>query len=339
MKLVDQAKINFDSSYSIEDIERFTAWFELDSILTTLPIGIKHNNIFLPNTEYKTQVFTGNHEIALGELEDSYGKDNILRILQNFIPEILPSIDSIAISPSIIGQMYVADVIAIVTNIRIAGQHWGVPISCTCPCDRALEIKPTCEDDYHDLRGLKFRVWQGDREPIFAYKLLRPIGDIEVIKLSPPKLEHVFDSGFRESELAQESKISILLSDINEDIYEQLSRVDRENLKNWAEQVNTIGMELAIEMYCPECDEEWKSPLVLGVNHPDFILSLLQAPRGETGDARDYIFELVKFMTFGEQAPFKSASEILNLTPKIRNNLVESLAKNYKDQARKMRSK
>lgn len=339
------AKENFESYYLVEDIEQLTEWLELESILAILPIGISSDNIFIPNSEYKTKVFTGNHEIILGGLEDRYGRDNLLQVLRYFIPEVLSDLNNSPFSlylnqnKDFIGQMYLADIVAIVTSVRIEGQHWGVPIACTCPCDRAIKIQPKSESDYHNLKGLKFRVWRGEREPRFKYKLKRSVGELTHIILSPPKFAHVFDPGFRKSELAQESKEVILLSNIDEITYEKLSASDRTCLKEQAAEVATIGMEHNIEMFCPECDLIWDSPLILGINHPDFILSLLTAPRGEDGDTRDYIFELVKFLTFGEQAPFKSASEILELTPKTRNNMVQALSESYKEQARKMKSK
>lgn len=56
----------------------------------------------------------------------------------------------------------------------------------------------------------------------------------------------------------------------------------------------------------------------------------------ETQDWEDYLRDIAFFLTVGEQAPFKSAAEVYQLSPRDRNAWVEKLSDLYKKQKEEM---
>lgn len=65
----------------------------------------------------------------------------------------------------------------------------------------------------------------------------------------------------------------------------------------------------------------------LGGSFDNFFLSLL-GPR----DSQDYLDQIAAFLSLGEQAPFKDASRIDELTPRERDFWVKTLSESYQSQ-------
>ena len=65
----------------------------------------------------------------------------------------------------------------------------------------------------------------------------------------------------------------------------------------------------------------------LGGSLDNFFLSLL-GPR----DSQDYLDQIAAFLSLGEQAPFKDASRIDELTPRERDFWVKTLSESYQKQ-------
>jgi len=65
----------------------------------------------------------------------------------------------------------------------------------------------------------------------------------------------------------------------------------------------------------------------LGGNFGSFCLSLL-SPR----DSQDRLDQVAAFLSLGEQAPFKDASRIDELTPRERDFWVKTLSESYQKQ-------
>lgn len=68
-----------------------------------------------------------------------------------------------------------------------------------------------------------------------------------------------------------------------------------------------------------------------------FCLSLLESGvSGEFEDFEDYLNHVAFYLSTGEQAPFKSAVEVYNLTSKQRNFFVRKLSDLYQKQQEEM---
>ena len=331
--------------YQIQDLDDLTKWVELIDLPDQLPIGLveQDSSQFNPNTEYIPNILTGQHEIILGDLEDRYEQNtsqkNYYKIFSQFFSSVVTAIGNHKTGlDRLISQMYMSDALAIFLNFRIAGYGEHISLSTTCICSKQKKIAD--EEECHDILSLRIRMWQGDEPPIFQYELKNPIGDRKYVLLEPPKFCDVFDEGFIASDLQYETKLAIFLSDLDQETYENLDRNDRNNLIYCAQEINSIGLENSIPMFCNFCDREWDAPLYLDRNNPAFYLDLISPPRlNPTGTVREYLNQQVLFLTVGDQAPFNSPSEVFKLTPKDRQFYIGKLHEIYEEQKRSMKKK
>jgi hypothetical protein len=99
-----------------------------------------------------------------------------------------------------------------------------------------------------------------------------------------------------------------------------------------------FGPERKVPMDCPKCGFDWEIPLGYGRGYEYFYFSLLSAPREseEVGSTAEYFNKVAKFLTFGEQAPFSSLQEVLNLTPTSRAWWIKDVSETYERQQKEM---
>ena len=297
---------------------------------------------FVSQTEYNCITFTGKEEIILGELQDKFNSDNYPKIFSRFLSSLVESFNDcplkdITTDPiSFFKEMYVADILTILLSTRIAAYGFGIPLSAVCPCHLQQKIVAKREEEYHDLRELRIKIWQGEEAPVFAYELSEPVENLTVVELAPPTFAAICDPDFIQSELGYESKLAILMGNFDESDFEQFSQYDRRNIKYLAERLNTLGIDSTIIMYCDPCDRQWPIELSADKGYSDFYFSLLNPTRFEGKSVRESIYELLFFLSSGEQGPIKSPQEGEAFTPKIRGNWVKQLADSYAEQKRSL---
>jgi hypothetical protein len=81
---------------------------------------------------------------------------------------------------------------------------------------------------------------------------------------------------------------------------------------------------------CPSCKATWTSKLQIEAIEP-FYNGLLATP------TEAEIVKMAFFLSFGEQAPFKSNEEIMNLPIRERDALIQTLSETYQKQEKEMK--
>jgi hypothetical protein len=334
------------TSINSEDIE-------LGTLGLKLPIGI-----WTPSGE-RLQEFTilryiGKFDVILGELEDTYEEhpDKYHKIFSHFLPQVIAEVGGYSIVElaellcdrnisRLLKSMYLADVIALLLNIRLLATGSDIPLSGKCPCIEEVEIQGGKNTAPHDLRSMVITVLpDGDRPPVYSIALEQPVNidgvEVNAIALEPlrfgqmPQLKNDLPLDVNLIQLCSTPKVT-------REVYAQLSPDDIETLRNSVAEI-TFGAEKSIYMDCPVCAYQWDIPLEYGRGYEDFYMGLMQAPREgeEVGGTSLYYSRISKFLCFGDQAPCGSLLEVLNLTASERDFWITDLSETYEKQQREM---
>jgi len=326
---------------------------ELGELGQTLPLGI-----WTPDgerlTDFTLARFVGHHELMLGELEDANRDrpDKYNRIFIQFLPEILLEIGGYPLKDlaalfglsvsKFLAQMYVADILTILLNIRVTGMTPLVPLTGECPCDEQFRIRGGENTAAHDMSSVEMRVLpDGDYSPMLRVELDDgiPVGDarIDAIHLHPYRFGQVPE--VTHPQVALDLTLLGALTDppLKGQLYRAASPRDIKKILSRIPQL-FFGPERKVPMDCPQCGYEWEIPLGYGRGYEYFYLSLLSAPREseEAGSTAEYFNKITKFLTFGEQAPFSSLQEVLALTPRDRNWWVKDISETYERQQKEL---
>lgn len=325
---------------------------ELAQLGQNLPIGIWTGERWLRS--YTIKEYTGKDDERLGRLEDAAGDkpDRHERVLGSLLPPLIESIEGYSleevcammggISKSrFVSELFLADAISIALNLRLMSYGWELLIGGTCPCERRIPLGRT-EDGYHDLRTVQIRqIINLETEPVFTCQLVEPLGDIDQIRLFPPRLHQI--PMLAEANYPLALRLLFNCSNITPEIF---SEARGATLKQLAEVALNLqfGPHDSIEMSCPKCEREWLGGLEYGINYEDFYLSLIGAPRQDDspGSTTKYLDEVAFALMFGKQAPFSSREDVLNLVPQSRNwwlNKVRTTLEQQADEMKKAQSK
>lgn|GEM_PF-3933160 len=327
---------------------------ELEQLGQTLPLGV-----WMPNgdrlRDFTLARFIGRHELILGELEDANRTrpDKYNRVITQFLPEILLEIGGYPLKDlaaqfglsvsKFIASMHLADILVIVLNVRAIGMSPLVPLTGECPCEERFKIRGGENTAAHDMMSVEVRVLPDgeDYPPIVRVELADGIllGDvrIDVVHLSPYRFGQV--PAITNPETALDLVFLGQFTDppIKGQLYRGASSRDIKRIISRMSQL-IYGPERKVPMDCPRCGLEWDIPLAYGMGYEYFYLSLLSAPREseEIGSTAEYFNKIAKFLTFGEQAPFSSLQEVLNLTPRDRGWWVKEVSESYEKQQKEM---
>jgi len=326
---------------------------EVEQLGQNLPLGI-----WTPDGErlrdFTLARFIGRHELILGELEDANRDrpDKYNRIFTQFLPEVLLEIGgyplrdlaalmNLSVS-KLLSSMYVADVLAILLNIRVTGMTPLVPLTGECPCEEKFKIRGGENTPAHDMATVEMRVLP-DRDylPMLRVELEDgiPLGDvrIDVVHLHPYRFGQVPEVTNPDTALDLTLLGALTEPPIKGQLYRAASPRDIKKIISCLPRI-FYGPERTVPMDCPRCGFEWAIPLQYGRGYEHFYFPLLSAPREseEAGSTAEYFNKIAKFLTFGEQAPFSSLQEVLSLTPDARNWWVKDISDTYERQQKEM---
>jgi hypothetical protein len=330
---------------------------ELGELGQTLPFGLVVDGRLLK--EYTLLTYVGEHDLKLGSLEDASkeGPTRINRIYSKLLALMVETIGNYEIkeichrlndiSPvQLFEQMYLADALSMVLNLRLVSYGSEVGINSYCPCPQQHLIKA---DDpgqsHHLLESIIIRKLSDNC--LNAFPLTVELADgieidgqlIKIIEFEPPRFGHI--PQLKDKALPRDIKLLYLCSvkpKFCDELYDQLSMDDIDILREATKLLERFGPNRDIEMdcqwsKCPYGSMEWKSRLVLGENYEDFYTSLMCAPRmkAEPGGTREYFDEIGFFWATGERAPAKSLDEVLGKTPISRENITKKLINYYEE--------
>ena len=326
---------------------------ELSELGQYLPLGI-----WTPDGErlrdFTLARFVGYHELILGELEDANRDrpDKYNRIFTQFLPEILLEIGGYPLKDlaallqtsvsKLLASMYVADVLVILLNIKCTGISPLVPLTGECPCEEKFKIRGGENTQAHDMSTVEVRSLPDDYDsPMLRVELDDgiAIGDIriDVIHLHPYRFGQLPE--VMNPDTALDLTLLAALTDppLKGQLYRTASPRDIKKILSHLPQI-FFGPERKVPMDCPKCGFDWEIPLGYGRGYEYFYFSLLSAPREseEAGSTAEYFNKVAKFLTFGEQAPFSSLQEVLNLTPTSRTWWIKDVSETYEKQQKEM---
>lgn len=313
----------------------------------SLPLGIFLEGKRLQ--QFTLKPYKGSHDVLLGQLEDdNQDLEDSLRLQKiycNFLPSIVDTIDgwplneicsALKISPPrFFGEMYTADILALILNIRCRGYGENISISSTCPyCNYKINGNESLQLSYHDLSSVIVRGCETLlKPPIFKIPLQKEYDKFNSLCWQPPKFKDttqnvgvnaIFSRIYQENDgdlvpLSQES-FSVLF-------YRDINKLRQSLLLGW------FGPEKSIPMDCPSCLAEWVSPLEQ--NWESFYCSLLSPPRpnSKRGSVEKYLNEIDFFFRTGEQAP---KIDVFQISPETREFWLNKLSEMYKKQKEEM---
>jgi hypothetical protein len=313
----------------------------------TLPLGIFLNGERL--REYTLKPYLGRHDVLLGRLEDDNRDvpNRLTKIYCHFLPEIVESIDGWPITEiasrmgttpnRMFRELYTADFLSLILNVRCKGIGNEVAISAVCPfCGHKINHKTSGDIWHHDLSSVIIRGFDYlAGPPLFKVPFNRLYADetIDCFYWQPPK--------FTEVSLDKDcdpifSRICVapggVLTPITESACDRLHYTDFNKL-NYSLENSWFGPEQTIPMECPSCTSEWISPL--HSQWEEFYCSLLSPPRpnNKPKSVEEYFNELDFFFRTGEQAP---RINVFDITPASREFWMKKLSEMYKKQKEEM---
>lgn len=311
----------------------------------TLPLGIFVNGERL--REYTLKPYLGRHDVLLGRLEDDNRDvpNKLTKIYCQFLPEVVESIDGWPISDiasrmgtspvRMFSELYTADFLSLVLNVRCKGIGPEVAISSTCPfCSHKINHKSSGDIYHHDLSSVVIRGCDYlAGPPLFKVPFNKSYGTIDCFYWQPPKFTEVahgedYDPVMLRTFLAPGG----VLTQISESMCDRLHYLDFNKLKCSLDN-SWFGPEQTIPMDCPNCLSEWVSPL--HSEWEEFYCSLLSPPRpnNKRGSVEEYFNELDFFFRTGEQAP---RIDVFETTPTSREFWVKKLSQMYQKQKEEM---
>lgn len=269
-----------------------------------LPIGI-NGNPYLALPPY-----TGNLDILLGSLEDDF-PENPYQVYRSFFSELLPKVN--------VEEMYLADVIFLILALRIKGSGNEICLTYTCSCDEQKKLIGGKNTSPHDLSSITVKA-----KPTNISETI----NIKGLALEPLRFRHL-------PELLGTPAYclgSFLLKNM---VISELPPISVKDSPFLEEIViafhSSWGIESILTFDCP-CGAEWDTTLPPG-DFEGTIMGMLKSHRESSivGSAERYVNEIASFLMIGEMAPFKSVSEVRDLTLSSRNYWIEKLSQTYKD--------
>jgi hypothetical protein len=311
----------------------------------SFPLGIfiKGERLY----EYTLKQYLGSHDVLLGQLEDENSEhpEKLARIYCNFLPSVVDTIDGWSLNevcrrletspPRLFGEMYTADILSLILNIRIKGYGEKIAISSECPyCGYKINNRDSDEVSSHDFASVIVRGCETLRKPpLFKVFLEREYAGIKGFCWQPPKFKDIAQNQVN----PLFSRISVLQSDdqlvplsreiLNKLFYRDINKLRQSLSLGW------FGPEKSIPMDCPSCLAEWVAPL--GDNWEGFYSSLLSPPRPnhKRGAVEGYLNEIDFFFRTGEQSP---KIDVFQISPQSRDFWLNKLSEMYKKQKEEM---
>jgi hypothetical protein len=310
-----------------------------------LPLGIFLNGERL--REYTLKPYLGRHDVLLGRLEDDNldVPNKLTKIYCHFLPEVVESIDGWPIAeiaarmgttPSrLFAELYTADFLSLVLNVRCKGIGPEIAISSTCPfCSHKINHKSSGDIYHHDLSSVIIRGC--DRlvgPPLFKVPFNRQYGGTDAFYWQPPKFTEVAKGEDCDPVMLRTfTATGGVLAPISENMRDLLHYLDFNKLKCSLDS-SWFGPEQSIPMDCPNCFAEWISPLYSGWEK--FYCSLLSPPRqnNKRGAVELYYNEIDYLLRVGPDAP---RIDVYNITPTSREFWVNKMSEMYKKQKEEM---
>lgn len=318
----------------------------LRAAIQTLPIGFFAGRQRM--TGFRVATYTSRHDMEIIKCRSRYC-GNLHDLAQHIFPQLVCSIEGYGWSEladmlgltieQLISQMPVADVLTIICNLRALEISPAIYLQSTCPeCGRNCDDRPQF-NECHDLSqidigfsrspadlGRSFITSAGAKVWMYPLQLcdLNSYLDSEFDRelILPTACIYRIDGAYDRYEDGK----------LDPEIYANTftSLGDRHTLLAISRDFAALGPQMETDEECPSCKAVWTSKLPVEANEP-FYNGLLSTP------TEAEIVKMVFFLSFGEQAPFKSNEEIMNLPIRERDALIQTLSDTYQRQEKEMK--
>ena len=320
----------------------------LTKFLGKLPIGISLGNEGVRLNSFRLHDYTTEHDLYLlsfyGDAEEERELD-FLQMCCSFLPLIIDTIDGYPIKDlalklnttpgRLIRNMYACDILCILLNIRAANGGLDIAFGDICPvCGTKNQDKPElglC----HSLEGVEITYVKNECQHlnVALEESISYQGSMLDSILLRPMLFEQFAMMMSDNPSSLQIDVNHLLSQgaTLEHFRGIRSLRDRNTLIKASKHLSRLGpeMEIAVDMKCRSCSHEWES--WLGYDSMlQFYRDLLKPP------SRNYLDDVVFFLTFGEQAPCKSIEEAKKIPVRQRDAIVKRLSEAYEKQKKDM---
>lgn len=317
----------------------------LIDFLRKLPVGIWVEGDRLRN--FRLNAYTTEHDLLLTTFYSDGEEEHEVDFLQlccYFLPQIIESIEGYSIkelavklqisTSRLIQEMFAADILAILLNIRASNGGLDVAFGDICPaCGTKNQDNPEL-GLYHSLEAIDITYLDSNGliEPVTLRQGIDWDGEIRrSLQLQPIKFIQ-FVEMMQSATLQSEISTLMAQGSFTEQYFRGIRDLsDRNKIFAASKELSQVGpeMEMPVQMICRSCRHEWES-LLHWEAMIQFYRDLLKPP------PEKYLHDVIFFLTFGEQAPCKSIEEAKRIPVKQRDALVKKLSEVYENQKKEM---